>query len=159
MLVLGFATSCTLVYIAAYWALGRLPVDSLPVRTLAMVQAYRQLGMSGPRCARHPLTTYDPGSGSPDPVLVANPPEEIVAVTLAGHDFVVEQVQVYHRAAHAMARVRFRDGNGHEEVHRLTLIAGRARAVSLSLPQGPLLICYAGAGDWQIVKDERAPVS
>lgn len=153
--LLGVVVTCLLAVLGLTWASQRLPEQSAPIRALKGVRAYRVLGLSGAACLNRAATSYDPRRDSPDPVLVADRPEAAVAEWLAGHEFVVERVVVYHRSPHADVWLRVRGADGQDQGHMLTLLAGRGQRVTLALPRRTLPICYARVGDWRIVADQR----
>ncbi|MBX5446747.1 hypothetical protein [Sphaerobacter sp.] len=155
VVVLGVAATCALGILGLTWAGQRLPEESAPIRALKGIRAYRVLGLAGSTCLNRATTSYEPGRDAPDPALVADRPEDAIAEWLAGHAFTVDRVVVYHRSPHADVWLRVRGPGGQDERHLLTLVAGRSQPVTLALPRRTLPICFAHAGDWRIVAEQR----
>ena len=108
----------------------------VPVPILTVIGTYRELGWAAPRCLFETRLSYDPRRQAPDRVFLAEPPERVVASQLAGREFVIERVDVDHRALNAVVWARLREPDGHQEVRLFGLHPTSASHVEVEVGGG-----------------------
>lgn len=113
--------------------------------TRVLLDAVRSLGpVSGWRCANVATYVYDPRHDARDSVLLAEPPEALIAATDPGAT--IERAEVSLRGGDAVVWTS-RDGIQHVYV----LTPGTLQAVGM--PPDRLATCYAHQGAWRIVAE------
>jgi hypothetical protein len=119
--------------------------------TVSLAEAIRQLGpVSGWRCARSATYAYDPRRDSPDPTLLADPPEQLLWDQVP--HLQVERVEADLRGGDTVVWTRIvGEDDSHAERRVYVLSPGRLQTIAFDPASGGAAICNGHLGAWHIV--------
>ncbi len=109
--------------------------------------------ISGWRCARNAIYSYDPHRERPDSTLLVNAPEDTLRARVVG-GVEVDRVEASLQGGDTVVWTRVvAEDQSNEERRVYVLSPGRLQAIGNDPTQGRIAICYSQLGDWRIVAE------